>query len=92
MSLLFGALWWLTVHCWAGRVGAGWRFRRNPDHASPVFISRYFLHFALALLLIDLVMLAIFLPARGWHSMIPVLAVSAAIGAATGLVHGAAEY
>jgi hypothetical protein len=92
MHFLHGLLVWLTAHCWACRVGAAWRYRRNPAVAGVVFISPPFLRFSLTLLLLDMAD-CIFLIASGqWKSVATVILIAIVGGVMTGLAHGAAEY
>ena len=92
MHFLHGFLCWLVAHCWSCRVGASWRFRRDPGTAGRVFLTRSFLRFSLVAMLLEITpaVLTYLNLGPGRAAIIAVMAILA--GVATGLAHGSAAY
>ena len=92
MHILHGLLCWLAAHCWSCRVGASWRFRRDPSATGHVFLSTAFLRFAVVVLLLEVPTAVVVYTTGGAHTLATVGLLALVAGLVTGAAHGGAEY
>ena len=92
MHFLHGFLCWLIAHCWSCRLGAGWRYRREPASAGRVFLSASFFRFSLLAMLVEIPPAIATYTTLGAGKTLLMSLVAAACGVATGVVHGSAVY